>query len=327
MEDEEGFTMDAIKDAVVADRTTSSYIGNIYVFLQFCLDSTSAPYNTVVTEVGRENLRGLARRPRERAIDHKRRKFQEMKRILRECSEVPLINVNVLTADDIMNYIRQIRSVRNRRMISKSTFGNHRAGLNHLYRCHNRRGFSNTVSENLKTLFKGLYRNLAKQRRSGNRRNSRGTGVVATDDGSATVGTVFTAATGAVGMDDSSEAKDPISVNVLKILLKGFLDWNTTDGVFAYCYLLLTWHLMCRSENTALLTLSNICWSTSFDSFQIFFSHSKTDQTGEDSKHPRHLYANPHNPLLCPVTALGIYFSTCFSTELIADHCNLFPGT
>jgi hypothetical protein len=295
--DEEGFTMDDIKDAVVSERTTSSYIGNIYVFLQFCLDATSAPYNSVVTEVGRDNLRGLERRPRERAIEHKRRKFQEMKRILRECSEVSLINVNILSADDIMNYIRQIRSVRNRRMISKSTFANHRAALNHLYRCHNRSGFSHSVSENLKTLFKGLYRNLAKQKRSGRIRRGRGTGAAIADDGSATVGTVFTAATGVVGGDDSSEAKDPISVNVLKILLKGFLDWNTADGVFAYCYLLLTWHLMCRSENTALLTLSNISWSTSFDAFQIFFSHSKTDQTGEGLKHPRHLYANPHNPL------------------------------
>jgi hypothetical protein len=326
-DNEVGFTMDEIKDAVVAERTTSSYIGNIYVFLQFCMDATSAPYNSVVTDIGRQNLMALHPRQGERSIAYKRRKFSEMKKILRECSEVPLININILSADDLMNYIRQIRGVRNGRMLSKSSFANHRAALNHLYRCHNRRGFSHSVGENLRTLFKGLYRNLAKRKRGGVVRRGRGTNVVAADDGSATVGTVFTAATGAAAaVDDQNEAKDPLSVEVLKLLLKGFLDWNTTDGVFAYCYLLLTWHLMCRSENTALLSLSNISWSTSFDSFQICFSHSKTDQTGEDSKHPRHLYANPHNPLLCPVTALGIYFSTCFSTEVIADNCYLFPG-
>jgi hypothetical protein len=162
-EDEPGFTMDDIKDAVVAERTTCSYIGNIYVFLQFCLDATCAPYNSVVTEAGRENLRQLHPRYGERAIEYKRRKYSEMKRLLRESSEVALININVLSADDIMNYIRQIRGVRNRRMLSKSSFANHRAALNHLYRCHNRRGFSHSVGDNLRTLFKGLYRNLAKK--------------------------------------------------------------------------------------------------------------------------------------------------------------------
>jgi hypothetical protein len=53
-EDRTGFTMDNIKDTVVAERTTSSYIGNIYIFLQFCLDATIAPYNSVVTDVGRK---------------------------------------------------------------------------------------------------------------------------------------------------------------------------------------------------------------------------------------------------------------------------------
>jgi hypothetical protein len=60
--------------------------------------------------------------------------------------------------------------------------------------------------------------------------------------------------------------------------------------------------------------------------FQIFFSHTKTDQTVEDSKHPRQLYASPHNPFLCPVTALGIYLTNCFSKELISDQIYLFSG-
>jgi hypothetical protein len=63
-----------------------------------------------------------------------------------------------------------------------------------------------------------------------------------------------------------------------------------------------------------------------FDLFQIYFSHSKTDQTGDDSAHARHLYANPHNPLLCPVTALGIYFTLCFNTDMMSDHFYFFPG-
>jgi hypothetical protein len=60
-----------------------------------------------------------------------------MKRILRDWSEVPLIDIDTLSADDLMNYIRQIRGVKNGRLLSKSSFANHRAALNHLYRCHN----------------------------------------------------------------------------------------------------------------------------------------------------------------------------------------------
>jgi hypothetical protein len=317
-----GFTMDEIKDAVVAERTTISYIGNIFTFLSFCVESTVAPYNRVITEIGKSQLQLInTRQDGERLIDFKKRRFLEMKRILRQCSDVPLIDVNVLSADDLMNYIWQIRAVRSRRVLSKSSFANHRAALNHLYRYHNRRGFSHYVADNLKTLFKGLYRNLAKQKRTvGTPRRSRATIAVA-DDG----GTVTTVCSNIDETEDFNEARDPISVELLKLLLKWFLEWNTTDGVFAYCYLLLTWHLMCRSENTALLLLSNLAWSLRLI-LSKFFSHSKTDQTGEESNHPRNLYANPHNPLLCPVTALGIYFTSCFSTELITDQFYLFPG-
>jgi hypothetical protein len=206
-------------------------------------------------------------------------------------------------------------------MLSRAMFSQHRSAINHLYCCHNRSGFPNVTSDHLKTLFKGLHRSFAKRKQTGGNRRVR----TVEDDGTASIA-AGTVATMSALMGDGSEAKDALSVDLLKLLLKWFLEWNTTDGVFAYCYLLLTWHLMCRSENTALIRLSNISWSTSFDSFQIFFSHTKTDQTGDDSTHARHLYANPHNPLLCPVTALGIYFTSCFNTELMSDHFHLFPG-
>jgi hypothetical protein len=68
---EVGFSMDQIKDAVVAERTTSGYIGNITLFLHFFMDSTNAPYNRVVTDVGRENMMSLRRRQGERIVSYK----------------------------------------------------------------------------------------------------------------------------------------------------------------------------------------------------------------------------------------------------------------
>ena len=110
-----------------------------------------------------------------------------------------------------------------------------------------------------------------------------------------------------------------MSVELLRHLCGWLLDFNTTDGVFAYCYLLITWNLMCRSESTAIIKMSDILWSTTFDAFQIHFSHSKTDQVGDEYKHARHVYANSHCSLLCPVLALSMYFSTCFTNEVLAQ--------
>jgi hypothetical protein len=320
------FTMDEIKDGVVSEKTTAGYIGSILTFLTFCAESTIAPYSLVLTESGHERLGMLQQRVGERWLDYGRRKKVLMRNILREASEIPIIDINVLSGDDMMNYFRQLKNKKTgRTLASKSSFGNHRAALNHLYRCHNRRGYGHDTCDHLKTLFKGLNRNIAQRSITAVRfRRVAGSVVGIQDDGTATV--VNTIATGTVTDTSGHEAKQALSVEVLKLLLQGFLDWNTTGGVFSYTYLLLTWCLMCRSENTALIKLGDIVWSTSFDSFQIFFSHTKTDQTGDESNQPRHLYANPHNPLMCPVTALGIYFTTCFNTELISDAFYLFPG-
>ena len=122
------------------------------------------------------------------------------------------------------------------------------------------------------------------------------------------------------------KAKEPMSAELLKHLCGWLLDYGTTDGMFAYCYLLITWNLMCRSESTAILKLTDIVWSTTFDAFQIHFSHSKIDQIGDEYKNARHVYANSHCPLSCPVLALSMYFSSCFNTQGLAEDTLLFPG-
>lgn len=77
-----------------------------------------------------------------------------------------------------------------------------------------------------------------------------------------------------------------------------FYVWYTVDGVFSYCYLVLTWSLSARAANTAYIRFTD----SSFDSFAVAFSHSKTDQLGDESK------------FVCPVLAMGL-FSTAASTR------------
>ena len=50
---------------------------------------------------------------------------------------------------------------------------------------------------------------------------------------------------------NSDESKRPMSVELLKKICGWLLDYGTPDGPFAHCYLLLTWNLCCRSNNTA----------------------------------------------------------------------------
>ena len=83
--------------------------------------------------------------------------------------------------------------------------------------------------------------------------------------------------------------------------------------------------MACRCNNTARIKFNDIDWSQSFDSFSILFSQTKTDQLGEEAKYPRHIYANPVNPLVCPVLGLAIYFTSCFNAQVRMDNY-IFPG-
>ena len=67
-------------------------------------------------------------------------------------------------------------------------------------------------------------------------------------------------------------------------------------------------------------------WAMLFDTFDIYFAHMKTDQTGTDSKYPPNLYVNSTNPLVCPVFALSLYFSTSCNTP-VDLRSPLFPGS
>jgi hypothetical protein len=117
-----------------------------------------------------------------------------------------------------------------------------------------------------------------------------------------------------------------MSVPLLKSLCKWFLQLReTNDGVFAHCFLLMTWNLGCRVNNTTIIKLRDISWAQCFDCFHIVFAHSKTDQTGEESQYPRHIFSNPADPFVCPLLSLSMYFSTCFEIRVTNDDF-LFPG-
>lgn len=293
-------TLDSIRDHIISQGTFRSYIGDLTHFLKWVMLNET----NWLTEYGIARLGDLeTRRETETVRTHRSRKLIQLKSLLRDSFENNIIHIESITPSRFMDYILSLTGNGNQRYLSKSSYGNKRSSLFHLFRMHNRVGYSAHFRLELSNLYKGLYRSIAQHRTAVNR--------------------------GPNGSNNSNsnnkEGKEPLSVELYKSLCGWLLDYGTNDGVFAYCYLVLTWNLACRGGNTANIRFQDISWSSSFDAFAISFAHSKTDQLGEEAKYLRHMYANPNTPLICPVLALSIYLSSSFNTlQGNADY--LFPG-
>jgi hypothetical protein len=72
--------------------------------------------------------------------------------------------------------------------------------------------------------------------------------------------------------------------------------------------------------------MSDIEWSSTFDAFSVHFAHSKTDQTGLESRYAHNISANAKEPKLCVVTYLAFYFTAYFNINHIHESSLLFPG-
>jgi hypothetical protein len=106
-------------------------------------------------------------------------------------------------------------------------------------------------------------------------------------------------------------------------LARWFFEMGNTDAMFAYCFLVLTWNLMCWANNTTCICVCFLHLLWQWDSAIISFAQQKADQMGLTEKFPRNLYANPVDYLLCPIFALAVYLAT-FGTA-VDPNSRLFP--
>eukprot|EP00644_Phytophthora_capsici_P001409 jgi/Phyca11/104822/e_gw1.10.343.1 len=65
---------------------------------------------------------------------------------------------------------------------------------------------------------------------------------------------------------------------------------------------------MCRSANAFGIRHGHIEWNG--DALCIYFAHQKNDQEGTRPRDPKHIYANPLNPSICPVLAIAMFWAT-----------------
>ena len=113
------------------------------------------------------------------------------------------------------------------------------------------------------------------------------------------------------GTRRATVGKQPIGFDAYAEMARAFM--QQSSGVnckrfsFAHVYLVLTWNLTCRTDNTAKINLRHLAWHQ--DCLIITLPKSKTDQTGAKATHEKHVFANPLNPAVCPILALAIYWA------------------
>jgi hypothetical protein len=170
---------------------------------------------------------------------------------------------------------------------SFATYNIHRSGFNHLFRIY-RMQKPLVVETELQIYFKSLKRRHQTEIQNGNN--------------SAEVG------------------KRPLSFELYKCMAIQYLQSAGSDAIFGHTFMVLTWKLMCRASNTTTITYSHIEWVN--DAMVVEFSQAKNDQLGEH-QHPKHIYANPIIPAICPILSLGLYLMI---RESNTEQNNLFAG-
>jgi hypothetical protein len=124
------------------------------------------------------------------------------------------------------------------------------------------------------------------------------------------------------GYRKSTEGKAAMPFCVYAALQQEFFK---TKKFFELAYTSLTWHLMCRADNTAHITLKHL--SATGDCLCVEFSVSKMDKGGEALHQFRSCFANPQYWHLDVIFCLACYL--CTVPELVRSESasvKLFPG-
>ena len=288
------FGLRAIEDSVVASSTMRSYNADAFQFLSWLFRTSRWDYLThycihLFQSIVPRQQSETSTRFIETEKQYHTRLSQAIKNALTRCKTEPLIVPEKMDEICFITWMDGLYNQKTGKKLSASSYGNKRAMLNHLFRLHNDVGIPPELDKKVAIKMQGFYRQLAKSRPAGYK----------------------------------DAGKSPMSAELYQAIAHWFLEWGTLNGIFAHCFLVLSWNLMCRSENTQNIHLCDMTW-TGFDCFEIKFAHTKSDQKGEAAKYTRHIYANPFNPTICPVMALAMYLSCSSNTAEMDDP--LFPS-
>ena len=216
--------LDQLKRGVVAESTLKSYMGCLQAFFQYLYDKRPS-WLTPLGKLTVEKLRDAP--PDEKTRARQRRVSSIMDAALTGCLEQAfLVEIPSITPDGFMEFVLSLEKevqdpddptkmkVAN---LSKSAYDNHRSALNHLFRLHNGIGLETVFAKRLALHYQSHKRWLSAN---------------------------------LPAKDASGSGKEAIPVALYRYLCKCFFEMGTREGVFCHAYLLLTWNLGCRANNT-----------------------------------------------------------------------------
>ena len=121
------------------------------------------------------------------------------------------------------------------------------------------------------------------------------------------------------------EGKSPITFQAYNFVAKEAMrtQGDHSLGCFAHLFLILCWTLMARSVSVGTIMLDHLSWEG--DALLVSTPKHKSDQE-RNNCYPKHVYANPENPFICPMLSMAIHF---FSGGWRRDGAKqlLFQGT
>ena len=243
-----------------------------------------------------------------------------------------IINLDNWNANGVMDYISRQLNQFNGKVLTESGYNTKKSAIKHLVRCQYGQYWRPDFDDQMKILWKGFIRLSSKDKKKENKKQRKRQRTERrqqqnqqqqdqeeeenTDSDSDS------------DWDDDREdfrqGKTPMTPELYKKILHWFLEWGTLEGIFAACYVAMSWHLACRTNNTARVRFSHMSW-THFDAMHVRFRHTKTQQFGEAKRQKRACYSNPFDWEIDLPLLLGLYLATAFNSPQQRGN-PLFPG-
>ena len=258
------------------------------------LNDSKISFKESIAQISSEDLAGEKRDTRISKL--KATYFRNQKKMVRMWltnsiatrNMTPPIELNHITGDVVTAYLLGLKKL-NVEAPGYSSYNTHRASVRHLLRLY--RFPVSTEFDNILSMdFKSLKRTVA------NRVNNGGAAV--------------------------QVGQSPIEFGLYTHIAGQFIRNSNRESVFGNCFFTLCWGLMARVGNVEAICLNHIEWEN--DSMVVYFAQGKTDQSGENAQYPRHVYANPTCPQICPILNLAM-FLLCFPLQ--SNQVKLFHGS
>ena len=329
-------TVNAMREGVVDEEVYSRYVNEIIHFISWLHDNKEDLLTEHSKTLYRETNIVLVEgeKPRER---QKRIKSVWLAAV-KASSTTALIDMEKLTPEVVMEFVSCQANQRSGKRLSQAGYNGKRSAVQHLVRCQQGHFWSGEFEQRMKVLWKGFSRLTTNERKKSQPRqrkrrhpgNGRGEEAVAdrtVNNNDNNNDSSDSETEGEEEEDDRFyflEGKSPMTTELYQSLCRWFMEWGSTEGIFATCFLVFTWHLACRSNNTGKIKTSHLQW-TYHDALHVRFRHTKTQKHGEARRHKRACYSNPFRAEIDLPFVLGLYLSTCFNTQQKRGS-RLFPG-